>query len=245
MSWVVDPSRVRQLSIHVIPQLLAGKSCSGRKPLTFRCGTGVSPVERHGQDAHATAYRDEAFLLFLSAPLPPLGGVEGGLALIPFIGSHTHIRYCIPSPRALSFPWESFYLGELAFRLTARLSSGCRGCRLSAGRTPAGGMETIARGAGSREKGLAFSYSNDDRGVGGDAETPDATGSHENPGQQAAPRRSWGRFLSRNYGRPESNVNVSRIKLSSPTRREMDLNALVHKSGDVFSRQDSRVDVIL
>ena len=39
-------------------------------------GAGRSPVERHGQDAHATARHDEALPLFLSAALPRPGGVS-------------------------------------------------------------------------------------------------------------------------------------------------------------------------
>jgi hypothetical protein len=75
----------------VIPPLLAGKIVLWGKPLNFRRGTrlpqpgggqagvpacrstggtaGRSPVERHGQDAHATSRHDEALPLFLSAAL--------------------------------------------------------------------------------------------------------------------------------------------------------------------------------
>ena len=62
-----------------MPQLLGEKTMLRGKPPNFRRGTrlpqpgggqaGVPPVERHGQDAHATAGDNANILLYLSAPL--------------------------------------------------------------------------------------------------------------------------------------------------------------------------------
>ena len=66
----------RKARREVIPHLLAAKIFLSGNPTAFdvapaclSSAAGRSPVERHGQDAHATARRDEALFLFPSAPL--------------------------------------------------------------------------------------------------------------------------------------------------------------------------------